>query len=100
MKGAGPHFHVIGLQDHAALLSPEPLKRQDEALERSFRAHMGWQRFHRRRGLAGMILRRGTVFARGSGIKAMAARNAAKTTQIRPISPGDRRRSRGHGAAS
>src|SRR5262249_32283205 len=100
MKGAGPHLHVIGLQNHAALLRPEPLERQDEALERAFRAHMGWQRFHRRKGLAGMILRRGTVFARGSGIKAMTARNAAKTAQIRPISPDDRRRSRDHAGAS
>jgi hypothetical protein len=43
MEGARAHLHVVGLQDHAALLGPEPLEREDEALERTFRAHMGGQ---------------------------------------------------------
>ena len=41
MEGAGADLHVVGLQDDAALVGPEPLKRQDQALERAFRAHMG-----------------------------------------------------------
>ena len=28
MEGAGAHLHVVGLQDHAALLRPEPLQRR------------------------------------------------------------------------
>ena len=47
MKGAGAHFHVVGLQDHAALIGPEPLQSENEALERTFRAHMGRQGVHR-----------------------------------------------------
>ena len=34
MEGAGADFHVIGLQDDAALLGPEILQRQDQPLER------------------------------------------------------------------
>lgn len=33
MEGPGPHLHVVGLQDHAALGGPEPLQLQDQALE-------------------------------------------------------------------
>jgi hypothetical protein len=33
MEGAGADFHVVGLQDHAALLRPEALQRQDDILE-------------------------------------------------------------------
>jgi hypothetical protein len=33
MEGAGTHFHVVGLQDDAALLRPKPLQGKDEALE-------------------------------------------------------------------
>jgi len=41
MKGARAHFHIVRLQDHAALIGPEPLQSQDKALERAFRAHVG-----------------------------------------------------------
>ena len=34
VEGAGAHLHVVGLQDHAALLAPELLQRQDQVLER------------------------------------------------------------------
>ena len=40
MEGAGAHFHVVGLQDHAAVIGPITLQRQDQSLERAFRAHM------------------------------------------------------------
>src|SRR5579859_2326223 len=33
MEGAGPHFQVIGLQNHAALRRPELLEAQDDVLE-------------------------------------------------------------------
>lgn len=33
MKGAGPHFQIIGLMNHAALLGPEVVQREDEILE-------------------------------------------------------------------
>ena len=41
MEGAGADFHVVGLQDDAALVGPIALQRQDQALERALRAHMG-----------------------------------------------------------
>ena len=41
VEGAGADLHVVGLQDDAALVGPEALQRQDQALERAFRAHMG-----------------------------------------------------------
>ncbi len=41
MKGARAHFHVVGLQDHAALLGPESLQRQDQPLERAFGGKFG-----------------------------------------------------------
>jgi hypothetical protein len=41
VEGAGAHFHVVGLQDHAALLGPESLQREDQALERAFRGKFG-----------------------------------------------------------
>ena len=31
MEGAGAHFHVVGLQDHAALRGPEMLQGQDQS---------------------------------------------------------------------
>src|SRR5215475_3935156 len=34
MERTGAHLHVVRLQDHAALLAPELLKRQDQILER------------------------------------------------------------------
>ena len=37
MERAGADFHVVGLQDDAALLRPEVLQRQDQALERARR---------------------------------------------------------------
>ena len=40
MKRARSHFHVVGLQDHAALVRPEPLQGENETLERAFRAHV------------------------------------------------------------
>jgi hypothetical protein len=43
MKGAGADLHVVGLQDDAALVGPEALQRQDQALKRAFRAHMSGQ---------------------------------------------------------
>lgn len=33
MKGAGPHFHVVGLQDDAALFGPVLLQGEDQPLE-------------------------------------------------------------------
>ena len=41
MERAGADLHVVGLQDDAALLGPEALQRQDQTLERAFRAHVG-----------------------------------------------------------
>ena len=41
MEGAGAHLHVVGLQDHAALIRPVALQRQDQALERALGAHVG-----------------------------------------------------------
>ena len=41
MEGAGSHFHVIGLQDDAALLCPETLQGQDQSLEGTPGIHMG-----------------------------------------------------------
>ena len=38
VKGAGPDLHVVGLQDDAALLRPEALKGEDQALERALGA--------------------------------------------------------------
>ena len=74
MEGAGAHLHVVGLQDHAALLGPEPLQSEDKALERTFRAHMVRQGIHRQiRSREGGA--RGTVSAGERGIKAKAARN-------------------------
>src|SRR5215210_5669854 len=35
MERAGAHLHVVGLQDHAALLGPELLQGQDQPLEGS-----------------------------------------------------------------
>ena len=40
MKGARADLHVIGLQDHAAVIRPITLQRQDQALERAFRAQV------------------------------------------------------------
>ena len=71
MKGAGADFHVVGLQDHAALVGPEALQRQDQSLERAFRAHMRGQRIHRRFLIQGRPKARGTVSAGNRGIKAM-----------------------------
>jgi hypothetical protein len=54
MEGTGAHFHVVGLQDDAALLGPEILELQDQVLEgkrvdlvRARRAGRGHGRFHR-----------------------------------------------------
>src|SRR5262245_26559635 len=41
MEGAGADLHVVGLQDHAAVVRPIALQRQDQALERTLRTHMG-----------------------------------------------------------
>ena len=41
MEGAGADLHVVGLQDHAAVVGPVALQRQDQPLERPLRAHMG-----------------------------------------------------------
>src|SRR5439155_25169239 len=38
VKGAGPDFHVVGLEDHAALIRPVPLQREDQLLEAARRA--------------------------------------------------------------
>ena len=40
MERAGADFHVIGLQDHAAIIRPETLQRQDQTLERPLGPHM------------------------------------------------------------
>ena len=41
MEGAGADLHVVGLQDHAALVGPIALQRQDQALERPLGTHVG-----------------------------------------------------------
>ena len=41
VKRPGAHLHVVGLQDHAAMVGPIALQGQDQALERALRAHMG-----------------------------------------------------------
>ena len=33
MKGSSPHFHIVGLQDHAALVGPIRVERQDNRLK-------------------------------------------------------------------
>jgi hypothetical protein len=72
MKGARSHLHVIWLQDHAALIGPEPLQGKNKTLERTFRAHVRGHGVHGRvRSLLGDMAR-GTVSAGGPGIKAMA----------------------------
>ena len=71
VKGAGADFHVIGLQDHAAVIRPITLERQDQSLERAFRAHMRGQGIHRRDRSSRGVQARGTVSAGTSGIKAM-----------------------------
>ncbi len=47
VEGAGAHLHVVGLQDHAALVGPELLERQDEALEGVPGVHIGGQSGHK-----------------------------------------------------
>ena len=41
MERAGAHLHVVGLQDHAALLAPELLQRQDQVLKQLGRSQAG-----------------------------------------------------------
>ena len=91
VKGAGAHLHVVGLQDHAALLGPEALQREDQALERAFRAHVGGQGVHRQISLARGFEARGTVSAgsgesRRSGAQFLMA--GALGARIRSIEPG------------
>src|SRR5207244_7237043 len=38
VKGAGPYFHLVGPEDHAALIRPVPLQREDQLLEGARRA--------------------------------------------------------------
>ena len=40
VKCARAHFHVVGLQENAAVIGPITLQRQDQSLERAFRAHV------------------------------------------------------------
>ncbi len=55
MEGAGPHFHIQRLEDHAALFGPVLLQGQDQALKGfhiDFGGHVGshyWSG-NRRRG--------------------------------------------------
>ena len=67
MKGARAHFHVVGLQDHAALFGPEPLQSENEALERTFRAHMGRQFVHRQNRSREGVCRRAGPYRRWRG---------------------------------
>ena len=48
VKRPRPHLHVVGLQDHAAMVRPVALQGQDQPLERAFRAHVGGHVRHRR----------------------------------------------------
>ena len=41
MEGAGADLHVVGLQEHAAVVRPIALQRQDQALERALGTHVG-----------------------------------------------------------
>jgi len=52
MKSAGPHFQIIGLMNHAALLGPEVMQREDEILEshEQFRRPDGGLHSRARRG--------------------------------------------------
>ena len=80
MKGARAHLHVVGLQDHAALIGPEALQRENEALEGFFRAHVrgdGIGHVGHDLWILGRMYgdgARGTVSAGGPGIKAMPRR--------------------------
>src|ERR1700733_14956081 len=57
MEGAGTHFHVIGLQDNAALLRPEMLQREDQILEglAGVQGGSGLYVLHRRRMVSGFV---------------------------------------------
>ena len=37
MEGSRPHFHIIGLQNHAAMLRPKPVQCQDQPLKGTLR---------------------------------------------------------------
>jgi len=41
MKRTGADFHIIGLQQHAALLGPVVLQRQDQSLKGFYRVRRG-----------------------------------------------------------
>jgi hypothetical protein len=41
MEGAGADLHVVGLQDHAAVVRPIALQCQDQSLERALGTHVG-----------------------------------------------------------
>jgi hypothetical protein len=41
MEGAGADLHVVGLQDHAAVVRPIALQCQDQSLERALETHVG-----------------------------------------------------------
>ena len=44
MERARADFHVVGLQDDAALVGPIGVQRQDQPLKGAVGAHVGWQR--------------------------------------------------------
>jgi hypothetical protein len=44
MERARPDLHVVGLEDHAAIVGPITLQGEDQALKRALRAHMRRQR--------------------------------------------------------
>ena len=108
MKGARADFHVIGLQDHAAVIRPITLQRQDQALERAFRAHVRQEVSPSSDRSSLRAVRRAGPYRRGRGNQGDAGdRHPAEDVAARDkpghdegISPGDRRRCRGPAAAS
>ena len=93
MEGAGAHFHVVGLQDHAALLRPEPLQGKDEALERTFRAHMGRKCVHRQdRSREGGLKSAGPYRRGGRGSRRCRWYGTAQLALSACSNPADRRR--------
>src|SRR5258708_33601174 len=67
MKSACSDLHIVRLQDHAALIGPEPLQSKNEALERAFRAHVGGYGVHRPIRSSRGVGKRAGPYRRGDG---------------------------------
>src|SRR5690606_22099544 len=75
VEGAGAHFHIVGLQDHAALFGPELLQGQDQVLEG---AHGGRSLAH---GISPVLMRE-EAFRPGSAAGASANVQSAEVYPI------------------